>query len=115
MGMRLRARTERSCGGESNGLRAHSRLDQMSGRKLVSNRSVWNNPPMLTHRCSSRRLVQLVSLIAVFVAAIAMLPASAGAAPEDVVAGAGKEWFTGSSVGVSGTTRESLGRSQTGS
>lgn len=59
------------------------------------------------HRSSSRILLAALAAVAL----LAALPVSASAAPEDSVAGAGKKWFSGSLMQISGTNCSILGGS----
>lgn len=66
---------------------------------------------MKTSRLALRSTVRSFALLIVASALIVALPASAGAAPEDTVAGANKKWFSGSFGSVSGTNCSILGGS----
>lgn len=59
----------------------------------------------------SRRIPRFAALITLIALIAIAAPASASAAPEDVVAGSGKKWFSGSFGSVSGTNCSILGGS----
>lgn len=66
---------------------------------------------MNSRSLARRRSNRLLALLVAVVATLALIPAAASAAPEDVVAGAGKKWFSGSFGSVSGTNCSILGGS----